>query len=50
MMQLTPTPMALRLPSSAARMMVLRSMRVCLRSHDTGIVTIVAAIAAYSGV
>ena len=48
--ELNGTLMALRLPSSAARMMVLISMRVCLRSHDTGIVTIVAAIAAYSGV
>ena len=50
MMQLMPTPMALRLPSTVARTMVSRSMRVSFRTHDTGMVTKIAIIAANSGV
>ena len=50
MMQLMPTPMALRLPSTVACTMVLRSMRVSLRRNDTGMVTKIATIAANSGV
>ena len=50
MMQLTPTPMALRLPSTVAFRMVERFMRVSLRSQETGIVTKIAAMAANSGV
>ena len=50
MMQLTPTPMALRLPSTVAFRMVEGFMRVSLRSQETGIVTKIAAMAANSGV
>ena len=50
MMQLMPTPMALRLPSTVALTIVLRSMRVSFRSQETGIVTKIATIAANSGV